>query len=157
MLMNRQRIQFFLRSFVVTTMLVLSLTSCEYNLPEPFAPELKKTYIVTEDLIVTRMTTVSSTAISLSSQRKRVRFVMTYDIYNSLNGISPELLSEPPLPDDGVVKSGSHVRVKQMFTYKYPTDRTRQGWLEFTDPDSGDKLTAYANWDVIDAKLKEVK
>ncbi len=135
-----------LSPYIVVLILIGILVANIGNRVEPFAPELWRDYVLTEDLT---LTSLEITLPGLFQLPKEVPFVMTHDEYRRTKEIFGESL---PLPNLGKVPKTSRVRAIQVFTYDDLNGSTRYGTLS----DVEKLLTAYARWKYIGSKLKEV-
>ncbi len=133
-------------------LLTVTLGACVTSIGEPFAPELKKSYVLTEDLVLTSQE-LSLPGLFQGSQE--VPSVMTREEYRQLKSLN--LTEYFPLPDLGEVAQGNRVRVEQMFTYSDINARVRYGKLQLTNPATGEQLVAHGVWKYVGPKLRELK
>lgn len=133
-------------------LLVVTLGACVGSRGEPFAPELSKSYVLTEDLV---LTSYPVSPPGLFQSQRRVAYVMTHVQYDSVKG--SYYYDAHPLPNLSEVARGSRVQVEQMFKYSSFDATVRQGKLNFTDPATEEQLTAYVSWRHVGPKLKEVQ
>ncbi len=108
-------------------LLIATLDACIGSRGEPFAPELQKNYVLTEDLVRTSLEVKPP---GLFQSRRNAAFVMIPEEYL----LTKEYIKPYPLPNLGEVVRGSRVRVEQMFTYSDFTASTRYGKFQFTKP-----------------------
>ena len=149
-----RRFQRSIQSFVAL-LLIVTLSACiGGSRRELFAPELNKSYVLTENLVHTSLIIVTP---GLFQPAKRVPYVMTRDRYDFAKDVNFDPDSPRPLPNFGEVKRGSRIKVKQMFLYNDFNSRVRHSKLQFTNPKTGEQLTVYSNWEDISPKLKEVQ
>lgn len=146
-----------LRGFVqhlTTLFLIVTLGACIGPRAEPFAPELKKNYVLAEDLVLTSQPIDPP---SLLQPSRDFLSVMTHDYCNNLKSVDYGPVNPFPLPDLGEVERGSRVQVKQVFIYTDFNARVRYGKFRFTDPATREQLTVYGEWEDLGPKLREVK
>lgn len=133
---------------LIALLLITTLGACVGSRGEPFAPELRKGYVLTEDLVISSRPVVHP---GLMQSSIEVTYVMTQDQLRLLNGFNLQY------PNNGELEQGKRARVTRMFTYNDLNARTRYGRLQFTDPVKGEQFTAYGNWEYIGPKLKEAR
>lgn len=130
------------------------LSACNYAIVERNAPELEKRYLLTKDLVLTD--TLSQTP-GFATGLKLVRYAMPrsqFDLYRGMYFDSPP---EGELTDRGAIPRESLVQMLVMFIGRSPGGDVRLAEVQFTDPVTGEKMTAYAVWDEIAPTLAEVK
>ncbi len=134
--------------------LVVTLGACVGTRTEPFAPELEKSYVLTQELVHTELEIVLP---GLFNPLKLVPFVMTSDKYDRMRNTT--FVPERPdfLPILGEVARGSCLEVKRMFTHNTLHGISRYGEVQFTFPTTREQLTAYVDWNDISPNLREVR
>lgn len=143
---------------LLVPLLMVILASCVGSRAEPFAPELKKNYVLTEDLVQTSQEIQPP---GLFQPRRSVAFVMTREEFlfskKLIESNYPPDTAASLLPELGEVTRGSRVGVEQVFTYSDFKGNTRYGKFQFMNPATGAQHTAYGRWQYIGPKLREVK
>lgn len=139
--MYRRRFQRF-----AALLFIALLSACVGSFNEPFAPELGRRYLLTEDLVQTSRGLLLP---GLFQNAHKVPYVMTQEQFRLLRSF------KFPFPDNGKVVRGSRVRVEQMFVYDDLNGTTRHGKL-LVNTSAGELFTAYCDWDYVEPKLKEL-
>ena len=135
---------------LVALLLIVTLSACIGTRRELFAPELKKSYVLTENLV---QTSLEVPLPGWFQPRQNVSYVLTHEKYPFLKW----LIDPTPLPNFGEVTRGTLVQVEQVFTYDDFNGDTRYGKLQFTDMTTGEQLTAYSDLDDVGSKLREIE
>lgn len=147
-----------LAQYLMALFLIVTLGACIGSRGEPFAPELKKSYMLTEDLV---QTSDEIQPPGLFQPRRSVAFVMTREEFlfskKLIESNYPPDTAASLLPELGEVTHGSRVGVEQVFTYSDFNGNTRYGKFQFMNPATGAQHTAYGRWQYIGPKLREVK
>ena len=140
----------------VWTLAVLSvlLTACfNHVVLERNASELGRQYVLTEDLTLFDMKMFVPTV----GQPLRVApYVGTRPYFRSIlrNRLGT---TKTDLSNYKVIESGSKVHVEKVFLSVSPTASIREAELQFTDPETGAQIRAYATWADVGPKLGEQK
>lgn len=121
-------------TFVTALLLTAMLSSClsPRSWLERDAPELGKTYVLTEDAVLTRYTLLLP---GLFQSERAVWQIMTPGYFKHLNDNYPEF---PPLPDRGRVKKGARLTVDQVFLYSDFNASVRYSRGQISDPGRGE-------------------
>lgn len=149
-----ERFRFSYRRWLGAMILGVLLSACAYAIVERNAPELEKRYRLTEDLVLTDST---SQVPGFTTGYKVVPFAMTHTQFDSLRKMHYDAPPEGKLTDRGTILRESLVQVLVMFIGRSPSGDNRKAEVQFTYPETGEKITTYAFWDDIASTLEEVK
>lgn len=139
------------RSHLAVIILSVLLAGCfNHIMMERDAPELEKQYVLTENLVLTDLRIYLP---KFGQPLKLAPFAATRPLFVKLRRGS---VTSDELMEQGVITQGARVKIKKIYLSMSSIGSFRKAELRFTIPATGEQIIAYASWDDVSPKLREV-